>query len=581
MTKLPIAHLQRRAFLLAAVMLLGTGILVSLAGIWPLASAIKEGASQSLTHIHGLEALGLAQYQKSLGEVAHQVSSRSALRQALADFQRGTRTLSQLRDFSAPRLQDALGSTPGIVALVRFTKDGELVASLGASLPEITQAFPKGHTWKTEQDIWIGPPMVEQGQSYILVGSPIFDSTNSLLGHDLLVFSANPIAQTLHQHAGKGVAMEEYIAIPASDGKLSWFGVLGARIVPLKAAPIETLSTAAFPSSPVSIAEKTFVAGPIPGSTWHLVISAENKDLYGGLYRSLLAVGVTMAGLLAAGLLGLVMVLRPLHGLLLVKTQDLEAQVASLRGLGEQLEQERARLAASNQELEQFAYAASHDLQQPLRAIASFLELLRRRYRDKLDDEAQEFIAFAVDGATRMRRMITDLLEYSRVGRIEQAMRPLSLNDAVQAACDNLALRLGESKAEIAVDPLPVVMAEVSQMTRVFQNLIDNALKYAMPGRSPIIKITAQQDGTHWIIAVADNGIGIDPSAHKNAFRLFQRLHAQNSTEGTGMGLAMCAKIIAHHQGRIWLESTPDVGSTFFFTLPCKGLEDGAATLKP
>ena len=233
-----------------------------------------------------------------------------------------------------------------------------------------------------------------------------------------------------------------------------------------------------------------------------------------------------------------------------------------------QLRQRTDELARSNQDLEQFAYVASHDLQEPLRAVAGPLQLLQRRYEGKLDDRADEFIGHAVDGATRMQTLIDDLLSYSRVGRLEDPKQPISVEHALELALKNLAVVLNETGAQVTHDPLPTVQGIAPQLTLLFQNLIGNAVKFRKKDRPVQVHIGAKPLGDEWRISVADNGIGIAEQYFERIFVIFQRLHTRREYPGTGLGLALCKRIVEHHGGRIWLESKPDEGTTFFFTLP-------------
>jgi PAS domain S-box-containing protein len=239
------------------------------------------------------------------------------------------------------------------------------------------------------------------------------------------------------------------------------------------------------------------------------------------------------------------------------------------RHLAEEALREREQaLQRSNEELQRFAYIASHDLQEPLRSIVSFTQLLERRYRGKLDTDADEFIAFIIEGGTRMQRLIEDLLQLSRV---ETKARPLEPTDVGEVVADALRLMetpVREAGATVTVDDLPVAMADASQLQQVVTNLVGNALKYRRPDVPPAIRISAERAGTVWRFAVADNGIGIEEEYFDRIFVIFQRLHTRDEHAGTGIGLAVVRKIIDRHGGRVWLESTPGEGSTFFFTLP-------------
>ncbi|MBN1918638.1 MAG: PAS domain S-box protein [Verrucomicrobia bacterium] len=241
--------------------------------------------------------------------------------------------------------------------------------------------------------------------------------------------------------------------------------------------------------------------------------------------------------------------------------------ISERKRVEEALQQQAAELARSNAELEQFAYVASHDLQEPLRKITSYLQLLEERYRGRLDAGADEFIGFAVDGSQRMKKLISDLLEYSRVGT---RGRPFEATDAgvlLERVLADLQMAIDENRAEVTSDSLPTVLADGVQLGQVFQNLISNALKFRRD-ESPCIHISAQPKDGEWVFSVRDNGLGLDPAFKERIFAMFQRLHGRGKYPGTGIGLALCKKIVERHGGRIWIESEPGRGTTFYFTLP-------------
>jgi signal transduction histidine kinase len=233
----------------------------------------------------------------------------------------------------------------------------------------------------------------------------------------------------------------------------------------------------------------------------------------------------------------------------------------------EQLRLSVAELARSNAELEQFAYVVSHDLQEPLRMVASYVQLLEERYKDQLDSSAREFIAYAVDGATRMKQMIADLLAYSRVGRNGKPIEVVACEAALGRACADLRASITESAAEISHGPLPSVPGDAAQFTHLFQNLIGNAIKFRSQA-PPRVHVSAERAGEEWVFSVRDNGIGLDPQFADRIFMVFQRLHSHEDYPGTGIGLAIARKIVEHRGGRIWVESEPGKGATFRFTVP-------------
>ena len=224
-------------------------------------------------------------------------------------------------------------------------------------------------------------------------------------------------------------------------------------------------------------------------------------------------------------------------------------------------------LARSNRELEQFAYVASHDLQEPLRMVASYTQLLAQRYEDKLDDDARDFIRYAVDGANRMQRLINDLLSYSRVSTRGRQPEGTDSRAALGEAIANLAAAVDEAGALVTNDDLPTVRADATQLVQVFQNLIHNAVKFRAD-QPPRVHVSARREGDKWVFSVRDNGIGIAPEYHERIFQIFQRLHGRDKYGGTGIGLALCKGIVERHRGKIWVESEVGKGSTFCFSLP-------------
>jgi light-regulated signal transduction histidine kinase (bacteriophytochrome) len=243
-----------------------------------------------------------------------------------------------------------------------------------------------------------------------------------------------------------------------------------------------------------------------------------------------------------------------------------------MEAMSAQLRERAAELERSNADLERFAYVASHDLREPLRTITGFLGLLSRRQGPRLDDDGREFIDLAVAGAKRMDALIAELLEYSRTGRGDTAAEATDLDAAWSVAVRNLAAAISETGAEVTAGPLPVVLADRGEMVQVLQNLLGNAIKYRGDG-VPRIHAEAVRRGDEWAISVSDDGPGIDPRHHDRIFVVLQRLHRDDEVEGTGMGLAICKKIVEQRGGRIWVESKPGEGARFTFALPAAAPE--------
>ena len=241
--------------------------------------------------------------------------------------------------------------------------------------------------------------------------------------------------------------------------------------------------------------------------------------------------------------------------------------ITEWREAEEALAQKADALAQSNEELEMFAYIASHDLQEPLRMVSSYLQLLSRRYGEQLDEEAQEFIFFAVDGAKRMHQLINDLLAYSRVGTRGKKFTDVDVQQILDNTLRLMQFAIRDNNATITSDPMPIVLADESQLSQLFQNLLSNAIKF-QTDTPPIVHIAAEKQDDCWQFSVKDNGIGIDPTSSMRIFDVFHRLHSRDSYPGTGIGLAICKKIIERHGGNIWVQSKKGMGATFYFTLP-------------
>lgn len=249
--------------------------------------------------------------------------------------------------------------------------------------------------------------------------------------------------------------------------------------------------------------------------------------------------------------------------------EHVRQRTAELRAANMELEVSLRDLAKRNEDLEVFAYVAAHDLREPLRTVSTYVTMLEKRYADKLDEDGRTFIGFARDAAKRSNQLVLDLLEYSRTGRSEEAARWLDVGGIVTTVVTRLGQLVKDTHARIAVtSALPSVYGREEDLSRLFQNLIDNGLKHRHPDRPPAIEVSARQDGGEWVFCVRDNGSGIEPEYFEKVFVLFQRLDPLKAPEGTGIGLSVCRKLVEGYGGRIWVESKPGEGSAFRFTLP-------------
>lgn len=256
-------------------------------------------------------------------------------------------------------------------------------------------------------------------------------------------------------------------------------------------------------------------------------------------------------------------------------------QIVERKQVEQELAEQTRQLARSNADLQQFAYVASHDLQEPLRMIGSFTQLIAKRYKGNLDSDADEYIFYVVDGVARMKRLINDLLEYSRVGTNAKAIEPIDCQEALKRVLASLQFAIEETGAVVTHGLLPTVSADDTQLGQLFQNLIGNAIKFH-GDQPPRISVQADRAEDEWVFSVSDNGIGMDSQYFDRIFVVFQQLHTSDKYSGTGIGLAICKKIVERHGGRIWVESTPGVGTTFYFTLPVRPpIEPGGTKVWP
>jgi len=247
--------------------------------------------------------------------------------------------------------------------------------------------------------------------------------------------------------------------------------------------------------------------------------------------------------------------------------EEMQATSEEMEASNEELKATNEEMERSRDDLEQFAYVVSHDLQEPLREVASYTELLANRYKPKLGKEAEEFIGFILSGTGRMQQLISDLLTFARVGTQGKPFEGTDCEDVLNRALTNLRIAIEESKAKLTHDALPAVMGDGTQLTQLFQNLIGNAIKFR-DKKAPKIHVSAKREGTYWEFSVRDEGIGIDPEYKKRIFGIFQRLHTHSEYPGTGVGLSICKKVVERHGGRIRVESELSKGSTFYFTIP-------------
>jgi len=443
------------------------------------------------------------------------------------------------------------------------------------------------------------------------VSEPIFDSAGAFTGTIVLTVELNSLFDSVTRTVGPAAAAilatsaGDYLLSPEEGRAFAFEGGASRRLqddYPAMAGLVgggdtEFTGTVATPSGSLFAYARRVAYDPADPASY-LVLATVRAGADGGRIASLrwmtvlLAAALLLGGAAVAFLLAR-LIARPLRALTAV-ADDIavgrrDVDLAPFAGRGDEtgalaramrvmateiaerqdkLQAQTDELTRSNQELAQFAYVASHDLQEPLRMVGSYLELLSRRYEGQLDDEAQEFIGFAVDGATRMKRLINDLLGYSRAGSTPLKIETVEARKLVDIVLGSLTLQIEDTKADIRIGALPKVRVDPIQYGRVFQNLIENAIKYRAEGRRPVIAVEAVRTDDGWRFSVADNGIGIDPIFKDKVFEIFKRLHGRERYSGTGIGLAVTKLVVERHGGRVWVEPNPGGGSVFSFTLP-------------
>jgi light-regulated signal transduction histidine kinase (bacteriophytochrome) len=304
------------------------------------------------------------------------------------------------------------------------------------------------------------------------------------------------------------------------------------------------------------------ISVPGPSMTAFIPITEKNRA------ENIMLIGHEGADPLSKEMLNVYLAVAGLAGATMERLSN-ERELNDHRANLEELVKARtAELERSNKELEQFAYVASHDLQEPLRMVSSFTGLLEKRYKDLFDADARDFMSHIVEGAVRMQRLINDLLAFSRVGKQNTARAIIDCNQVIGLAVTNLMSSIKETGAVVTNDPLPTVSANETMINQLFQNLIGNAIKFHKKDQAPQVHVSAERKNDEWLFSVRDNGIGIDPKNYERMFTIFQRLHTRQDYPGTGIGLAICKKIVELYNGRIWIESQLGNGTTFYFTLP-------------
>lgn len=562
------AERLRRAIVFYAMIAMATiSLVVAVVAIAPLAMRLRDDALITLKTDLGLKVMAAAEVATRARNLAQQVTSRTVIRERLEAYNRGETTLPDLADFTRDKLADALNLSPELHGIVRYATDGQVVVAVG-------RQFAHPVAPPVQRDITMSMSTLD-GQPMLVVTAPIVGRGNIMAGTDLVLVDGTSLSTIVDAFRAIGSSSEAALV----DTSTAAPRVLIASAPRLGAASgitgqgrEGTLAIRAADRNAALLEDDdgyVLAAQPLPASRWVLLLRLRAAEATAAVDRLLLWVMLGASALIAIGVFGLRKVLRPLTGVLIVQHTDMARQIAELEQAKAELAAKTRSLALSNAELQEYAYAASHDLQEPVRTIMGFTQLLKRRYYERMGPEADEFIDFIVEGAERMRRQIQDLLAYARLGRSDTPVHSVDMDAVLAEALEALHGAIAESGARIDAGPLPKVRGTRDGMVRLMQNLIGNAIKFAMPGQAPHVEIVAMPAHRGWTkVVVRDHGIGIEPDYHERIFHMFERLHPRDQVEGSGIGLAICRKVVELQGGRLWVESRPGEGAAFHFLLP-------------
>lgn len=594
--------LKQTAFV--ALLVSFTGGILILAGYGFVRSLLRDQIDARLVVAASERQSRLQAYIRQQHERVALVASRTRLRQLVEEHVSGKLEEQPFRTQAKTILIDAQQSTEGFQSIAIANLQGKVIAATDDDVIGKDYSMDSDVV-RGRQDKHLGTPRRAAGYAVALLTAPVVARSGQSLAVVIVVLDIAEMAQMLAEKTGLGDSGEIIVGTALGPDQIEY-------LLPPQSAPETTrVLSVQVPAMTLAVnrqsgfmhtrdyrgKEVVAVYRPVHYLDWGMVAKIDTAEAYAplarlrnlmlGLETVMLVIGLVSSYLLARRFT------RPILELAenatavasgnwnvraTVKSPDELGQLAEafnrmtvqLAGSYATLEQRVAdrteALARSNEDLQRFASVASHDLQEPLRAVGSFCQLLGETYGTKFDDEGKLWLGFVVDGAKRMQEMVQALLEFSRIESGGKALEPTRVEDALARALTNLQGAIESSGAQVTHDELPVLPADGVQLAQVFQNLIGNAIKFR-GDKPPHVHVAASRDGDGWTFSVRDNGIGIEPRHFSRLFAIFQRLHGRDQYPGTGIGLALCKRIVERHGGRVWLESEPGNGTTFFFTL--------------
>ena len=561
--------LRRQILAYAGIALAAVSLLVSVAIIAPLSQHLRDSAMLSLGHSLELKAQATDEYLTRTRTLARLITNRSVTNDRLAAYLRGEGSLPALSKLIQEKLEDALSLSPELAGITCFDTRGNVITAVGRAVSWANDEPPLAGI----DDILILPPRTINGMPYLVVAAPIRSRDGARIGTDVMLVDARPLVAIVRDTRNLG-ATGDVALLEDGEHPRAFLSFGGGMAHGVDVAPGSNEMAMVVSAHNVGHAisrqggQYSWLAVPVPSVGWTLLLRIQSHEAMAIVDRLVLWGGLGAVVLVVAGVYGMMLMVRPLIGTCLVPEVDVRRQVQELGRIKDELSHKTHQLAISSTELQEYAYAASHDLQEPLRTVTSFSQLLARRYHGQLGLEADEFIGFIIEGADRLGRQINDLLAYANLGGDEIPAERIDLEAVMGEILDSTRAAIAQSGAMVTRTPLPVIRGYPDQITRLFQNLVANALKFIEPGEVPRIDITStSHDG--WLeVVVRDEGIGIESQYQDRIFHMFKRLHPRGSYEGSGVGLAMCRKIAENHDGRIWVVSHLGEGAAFHVLLP-------------
>jgi len=580
---MPLSGRSLRQHLLAYIagtLALTLGLVLLVAWI-PLRNRLYASLEESLTHEIRLRSEALQEILRRASDLGWQISSRTAARQLMADLQDGRLPVDEVRIGLEPKLRDGMLFAEEIHAVTRHALAGELVCAVHSAGVEADQLLaPKtpyrlrdGHGKRAAHEgQTLSAPFELDGRPMLVVRTPVFAPDGRLVGHDRMLFDLADVQRELARPLAGAPSARTLLLDPLRGPHQD------PLLMPDAVCPRDSLASLDWHGLLLSMREtgthfdeergQWLAFAPLPAAEWAVALCAPASELTAEARRWLSSILFTVLGVGLLGLAGSLTLLRPLSDRLLVQQQELTAQLRELQRIKSELQERGESLARSNDDLRHFAYATAHDLKSPLITVAGHARLLSDALEGQLGDSQRRSLDHIQIASRTMVQLVDDMLNYSRAGDLPLRVEEIDASELCREIVASLHGTRRDAETCVTIEALPTVQADRTLLRLILQNLIDNGLRYQLPGQPPRIVVSGDETPGTWRLSVRDNGIGIDPGSHDTVFNLFERLHNQDRYPGSGIGLAICRRAADRLGGAITLESLPGEGSTFTLRLP-------------